>query len=116
SSIKAKYILIDFWASWCPPCRRESKILAELYKKNHEKGFEIYGVSLDEDKDAWLKAIEMDERNWINVSTLKGYDTPETFDYAVTSLPAKFIIDSNGKIVAKNLHGEDLRKKIESLF
>ncbi len=113
---KGKYILIDFWASWCPPCRRESKILAELYKKYNKEGFEIYGVSLDEDKDAWLKAIEMDERTWTNVSTLQGYDTPETFDYAVTSLPAKFIVDSNGKIVAKNLHGEDLRKKIESLF
>jgi thiol-disulfide isomerase/thioredoxin len=116
SSLKAKYILIDFWASWCPPCRRESKILAELYKKYNNEGFEIYGVSLDEDKDAWLKAIEMDERNWTNVSTLQGYDTPETFDYAVTSLPAKFIVDGNGKIVAKNLHGEELRKKIESLF
>ena len=116
SSIKAKYILIDFWASWCPPCRRESKILAELYKKYNEKGFEIYGVSLDEDKDAWLKAIEMDERTWASVSTLQGYDTPEAFDYAVTSLPAKFIIDANGKIVAKNLHGEELREKIESLF
>ncbi len=116
SSIRAKYILIDFWASWCPPCRRESKILAELYKNYNKKGFEIYGVSLDEDKDAWLKAIEMDERTWSNVSTLQGYDTPETFDFAVTSLPAKFIIDSNGKIVAKNLHGEELRKKIESLF
>ena len=116
SSIKAQYTLIDFWASWCPPCRRESKILAELYKKYNEKGFEIYGVSLDEDKDAWLKAIEMDERTWASVSTLQGYDTPEAFDYAVTSLPAKFIIDANGKIVAKNLHGEELREKIESLF
>ncbi len=85
SSLKAKYTLIDFWASWCPPCRRESKIIAELYKKYNEKGFEIYGVSLDEDKDAWLKAIEMDERTWANVSTLQGYDTPETFDFAVTS-------------------------------
>lgn len=116
SSIKAKYILIDFWASWCPPCRRESKILAELYKKYNKEGFEIYGVSLDEDKNAWLKAIEMDERTWMNVSTLQGYDTPETFHYAVTSLPAKFIVDANGKIIGKNLHGEELREKIESLF
>ncbi|CAN5265903.1 TlpA disulfide reductase family protein [soil metagenome] len=116
SSLKGKYILIDFWASWCPPCRRESKILAELSQKYNKEGFEIYGVSLDEDKDAWLKAIEMDERIWSNVSTLQGFETPVTFDYAVTSLPAKFIIDSNGKIVAKNLHGEELRKKIESLF
>ena len=113
---KAKYTLIDFWASWCPPCRRESKTLAGLYKKYNQKGFEIYGVSLDENRDDWLNAIAMDERTWANVSTLQGFETPATFDYAVTSLPAKFIVDTNGKIIAKNLHGEELREKIESLF
>ena len=116
STNKAQYTLIDFWASWCPPCRRESKTLVELYKKYNQKGFEIYGVSLDEDRDDWLKAIAIDERTWSNVSTLQGFETPVTFDYAVTSLPAKFIVDANGKIIAKNLHGEELREKIESLF
>jgi thiol-disulfide isomerase/thioredoxin len=116
SSIKGKYILIDFWASWCGPCRRESKIVASLYEKYKDKGFEIYGVSLDSEKDTWLKAIEQDERIWTNVSTLQGFETPATFEYAVTALPAKFIIDSEGKIIAKNLHGKELKEKIESLF
>lgn len=116
SSTKAKYILIDFWASWCPPCRFESQTLVELYKKYNGKGFEIYGVSLDDKKDAWLEAIEKDKRTWINVSTLQGFEMPVTFDYAVTSLPAKFIVDSNGKIIAKNLHGVELKEKIEDLF
>lgn len=116
SSIKGKFILIDFWASWCGPCRRESKIVAELYKKYKAEGFEIYGVSLDSEKQLWQNAIKKDERVWTNVSTLQGFETPATFEYAVTALPAKFIIDAEGKIVAKNLHGNELREKVESLF
>ena len=116
SAANAKYTLIDFWASWCPPCRSESETLAELYEKYNKKGFEIYGVSLDENKEDWLTAIKKDERVWTNVSTLQGFETPVTFEYAVTSLPAKFIIDQNGKIVAKNLHADELKEKIESLF
>lgn len=116
SSIEGKYILIDFWASWCGPCRRESKIVADLYEKYQDKGFEIYGVSLDSEKDKWLKAIEQDERNWTNVSTLQGFETPATFEYAVTALPAKFIVDADGKIIAKNLHGKELEEKVKSLF
>jgi peroxiredoxin len=116
SELKGKYILIDFWASWCGPCRRESKKITELYDKYKEQGLEIYGVSLDTEKDLWLKAIEKDNRNWTNVSTLQGFDTPATFEYGVTALPAKFIIDAQGKIVAKNLHGEELKTKIEDLF
>lgn len=114
--LRGKYTLIDFWASWCSPCRRESKTLAELYEKYHDKGFEIYGVSLDDKKDLWLNAIEKDERTWTNVSSLQGFETPITFDYAVTALPAKFIVDKNGEIVAKNLHGKELKEKVESLF
>ncbi|MGI8544648.1 MAG: TlpA family protein disulfide reductase [Aridibacter sp.] len=114
--LKGKYTLIDFWASWCSPCRRESKTLAGLYEKYHDKGFEIYGVSLDDEKDLWLNAIEKDKRTWTNVSSLQGFETPITFDYAVTALPAKFIVDENGKIVAKNLHGKELQEKVESLF
>ncbi|MGI8668319.1 MAG: redoxin domain-containing protein [Aridibacter sp.] len=114
--LKGRYTLVDFWASWCSPCRRESKILAEFYEKYHDKGFEIYGVSLDDKKDLWLNAIEKDKRTWTNVSSLQGFETPITFDYAVTALPAKFIVDEKGKIVAKNLHGKELQEKIESLF
>jgi thiol-disulfide isomerase/thioredoxin len=115
-SIKAKYILIDFWGSWCAPCRWESRELAELYKKFKPQGFEIYGVGLESEKENWLKAIEQDKRIWTNVSTFQEFETPVTFDYAVTSLPANFLIDGSGKVVAKNLHGNDLKEKLEKLF
>ena len=113
---KSKLTLIDFWASWCGPCRRESKTVAALYEKYKAKGFEIYSVSLDDKREKWLEAIEQDGRIWTNVSSLKGFETPATFDYAVTSLPAKFLVDSEGKIVAKNLHGKELGEKLESLL
>ncbi|MGC2239188.1 MAG: redoxin domain-containing protein [Pyrinomonadaceae bacterium] len=116
SSIKAKYILIDFWGSWCPPCRRESRELAELYQKFKPQGFEIYGVGLESEKELWLKAIEQDKRIWTNVSTFQEFETPVAFDYAVTSLPANFLVDGSGKVVAKNLHGNALQEKLDKLF
>ena len=116
SSINAKFILIDFWGSWCPPCRRESRLLGELYQKFKPEGFEIYGVGLESARENWLKAIEQDKRIWTNVSTFQEFETPVTFDYAVTSLPANVLIDNSGKIIAKNLHGNDLKATIEKLF
>ena len=116
SAIKAKYILIDFWASWCPPCRWESRLLGELYQKFKPSGFEIYGVGLESEKANWLKAIEEDKRIWINVSTFQEFETPAAFDYAVASLPANVLIDNSGKVVAKNLHGDELRAAVEKLF
>ncbi len=116
SSIKAKYILIDFWGSWCSPCRRESGELAALYQKFKPSGFEIYGVGLESEKEAWLKAIEQDKRIWTNVSTFEEFETPATFDYGITSLPANFLIDESGKIIAKNLHGKELKEKVEKLL
>jgi len=116
SAIDAKFILIDFWGSWCPPCRRESRLLGELYQKFKTRGFEIYGVGLESAKENWLKAIEQDKRTWINVSTFQEFETPVTFDYAVTSLPANVLIDRSGKVIAKNLHGDDLRAAVEKLF
>ena len=115
-AIKAKYILIDFWGSWCPPCRRESSLLSELYQKFKPEGFEIYGVGLESEKEAWLKAIERDKRIWTNVSTFQEFETPVTFDYAVTSLPANVLIDNSGKVIAKNLHGSELKAAVEKLF
>lgn len=116
SSLNAKYILIDFWASWCAPCRRESPELVNLYNKYNPKGFEIYGVALESEKENWLDAIASDQRIWKNVSTLREFETPAAFQYAVTSLPANFLIDSDRKIIGKNLHGEELRSTLERLF
>jgi thiol-disulfide isomerase/thioredoxin len=116
SSIKAKYILIDFWASWCAPCRGESRLLGELYQRFRPEGFEIYGVGLESERTSWLGAIDQDKRIWTNVSTFQEFETPATFAYAVTSLPANILIDSTGKIIAKNLHGNDLKAAIENLF
>ena len=116
SSVQKKYTLIDFWASWCGPCRSESETLNKLYQQYNSKGFEIYGVSLDDNKDKWLNAIEKDNRTWTNVSSLQGFKTPASFDYAVTSLPDNYLIDANRKIIAKNIHGEELIKLISQLI
>lgn len=116
SSIKSAYILIDFWASWCGPCRRESAGLNELFSTYARDDFDIYGVSLDDKKELWLAALEKDNRTWTNVSTLERFKTPAAFDYAVTALPDNYLIDSNGKILAKNIHGEELTTLIKKLL
>ena len=116
NSIQKKYTLIDFWASWCPPCRTESKLLNNLYTAYNAKGFEIYGISLDSKRESWLNALEKDKRIWANVSTLDGFKTPVSLEYGITSLPTNFLIDSSGKIVAVNIHGRALKEKIDALF
>jgi thiol-disulfide isomerase/thioredoxin len=116
TSIKAKYILIDFWASWCAPCRRESGLLGQLYQKYRGEGFEIYGVGLESLKEIWVKAIEKDKRTWINVSTFQQFESPVAFQYAVTALPANVLVDNSGKVIAKDLHGDDLKIVVEKLF
>ena len=116
SSVQKKYTLIDFWASWCGPCRSESNTLNDLYGKYNAKGFEIYGVSLDDKKNKWLKAIDKDNRTWPNVSSLQGFKTPASYDYAVTALPDNYLIDANRKIIAKNIHGEKLITLVDSLL
>lgn len=116
SSIKAKYILIDFWASWCGPCRRESEGLNKIYANYSREDFDIYGVSLDDKRDKWIAALEKDNRIWNNVSSLEGFKTPASFDYTVTALPDNYLIDANRKIIAKNIHGEELEKLLDSLI
>ena len=116
NTIKGKLTLIDFWASWCPPCRTESKLLNELYSAYHSKGFEIYGISLDSKKERWLKALKQDNRVWPEVSTIEGFNTPVSIEYGITSLPTNFLIDSTGKIVAVNIHGTALKEKVAELF
>ncbi|MDD3721961.1 MAG: TlpA disulfide reductase family protein [Lutibacter sp.] len=116
NNIQKKYTLIDFWASWCPPCRSESKLLNELYGAYKADGFEIYGISLDSKRENWLKAIEKDKRIWTEVSTVEGFKTPVSMEYGITSLPTNFLIDASGKIIAVNIHGQELKQKIDELF
>jgi len=116
SDFKGKYVLIDFWASWCGPCRKENPNVVAAYKKYHDKGFEILGISLDSKKEAWLKAIEADGLSWTHVSELKGWSNTAATVYGVKAVPASFLIDREGKFVGKDLRGEELNKTLEGLF
>ncbi len=115
-SIKGTYTLIDFWASWCPPCRTESNLLNNLHNNYSANGFEIYGISLDSNKERWLKALKTDNRTWTNVSTVEGFNTAIAIEYGITSLPTNFLINAEGEIIASNLHGEDLKEFVMQLF
>ena len=116
SSLRGKYVLLDFWASWCKPCRMENPNLVKNYKKYHDKGFEIYQVSLDKDKNAWTAAIEKDGLNWIHVSDLKYWQCKSAQLYKVQGIPASFLLDPEGKIIAKDLRGAALGAKLAELL
>ncbi len=113
---KNKYTLLQFWASWCIPCRKEIPLLKKIYAANHAKGLEIISFSLDDNKANWQKASDFEKMNWSNLSDLKAMESKIVRNYSVSSIPANVIIDRDGKIIASNLVGDDLEKKIHSLF
>lgn len=116
SDLKGKYVLVDFWASWCKPCRRENPNVVRAYNKYKDKGFEILGVSLDRDRSRWLQAIQADGLTWKHVSDLKYFQCEAAVDYGVSAIPFTVLVDKEGKIIAQNLRGPSLERKLEELF
>ncbi|MDZ7659262.1 TlpA disulfide reductase family protein [Fodinibius sp.] len=111
-----KYTLIDFFGSWCGPCRSESDHLARMYKQYKSSGFEIFGFGIEYERDRWIRAIKEDNRTWINVSTVDGYSNDIAREYSITAIPKNFLVDENGIILAKDIHGQELEEKLDELF
>ncbi len=111
-----KFLLIDFWASWCRPCRQENPNIVKAYEAFHEKGFDIIAISLDDNKEKWLEAIKADGLTWTHVSNLKGWENEVAKLYCVNSIPSNVLVDQNGIILVRNLHGENLMKNLEELL
>lgn len=111
-----EYTLIDFYGSWCGPCRSESDHLVRMYNQYNSEGFEIFGFGIEYQKESWTRAIEQDNRTWINVSTVDGYSNDIAREYSITALPRNFLVDENGIILAKDIHGQELEEKLAELF
>ncbi|MEQ9425524.1 MAG: TlpA disulfide reductase family protein [Cyclobacteriaceae bacterium] len=116
SSLRGQHVLIDFWAGWCKPCRIENPNVLRAYNKYHDKGFEIFGVSLDRTRQQWLSAIEQDGLIWEHGSDLAYFRSQAAEDYQITAIPATYLIDPEGRIIAKNLRGPSLDAKLSELF
>ncbi len=115
-SLRGQYVLLDFWASWCKPCRVENPNLVKAYKKYSDQGFEIYQVSLDKKKEAWTKAIKDDNLDWVHVSDLEFWNSSAARAYNVQSIPANYLLNKEGEIIDKDLRGDALDKKLHDIF
>jgi len=116
SSFKGKVVLVDFWASWCGPCRASNPHVARLYKKYKDRGFEVFGVSVDEEKADWVKAIRQDKLKYTQVMAGSALNNKTTQKYGVELIPATFLLDKSGKIVAMDIDGKELENKIKELL
>ncbi|MEY3565687.1 MAG: hypothetical protein RJA23_1857 [Bacteroidota bacterium] len=116
SDLRGKYVLIDFWAAWCKPCRQENPNVVRLYSQYNSKGFEVFGVSLDRSREDWIKAIADDQLNWTQVSDLQYFNSAAAELYQIQAIPATYLIDPDGKIIAKDLRGPSLEAKLAELF
>ena len=116
SDLKGKYVLLDFWASWCPPCRRENPNVVKAFNDYKDKNFTVLGISLDKDKDKWLKAIADDNLTWTHVSDLKYWDSEIPALYGVRGIPANVLLDPDGVIIARNITGEQLHETLGSVI
>ena len=116
SKLGAKLLLVDFWAAWCNPCRQENPNVVKVYNEFHKKGFDVLGVSLDQRKEDWLKAIADDKLAWTHLSDLKYWGNEAAKLYAVNSIPSNFLLDDTGTIIGRNLRGDDLYKKVKEVL
>lgn len=116
SDLRGKYVMIDFWAAWCKPCREENPNVVKLYNEYKDKGFEVFGVSLDRTKEDWVDAIAEDGLTWTQVSDLKYFNSIAAEIYQIDAIPATYLIDPDGKIIGKDLRGPSLRAKLEEIF
>jgi peroxiredoxin len=114
--LRGKYVLLDFWASWCGPCRKENPAVLKAYNRFHDKGLTVLAVSLDDNEAKWKKAIQDDQMPWIHVSDLKGTGNAVALQYGIYGIPANYLIDPKGKIVGKNLRGEELEKTLAAFI
>ena len=116
ADLKGKYVLVDFWAAWCKPCRQENPNVVRLYNQYKDKGFEILGVSLDDNRDAWLQAIEQDGLTWKHMSDLKKWGSESVSVYGFQGIPYTVLIDPDGNIVAQHLRSAELAAQLQSIF